>query len=127
MRARTGLWLRRPSRGGKTGDRDVSCRRVAGVNVAACGPVSGVVLRVPGTSADCSQPSSCTCRGFSVAVDPLTEDPPALRGDVRRRRSGSVGGDSSKTTGGSAWVQRRAAVFFCIPLVFFMLVLFGVC
>ncbi|RNC34939.1 trans-sialidase [Trypanosoma cruzi] len=119
--ARTRLWLRRHSRGGRTGDRDVSCRRVAGVNVAACRQVGIVNVEGAWESADCFQPRSCTCRSFSLAVDPLTEDPPAVRGDVRRRRSGSAGGDNSKRTGGSAWVLRRAAVFFCISLFFFFL------
>ncbi|EKF26012.1 trans-sialidase, putative, partial [Trypanosoma cruzi marinkellei] len=89
-----------------------------GVNVAACRQVGGVVLTVSGTSADCFPPSSCTCRSFSPAVDPSTEDPPAVRCGVRRRwRSGCAGSENSKTTGGSAWVLRGADVPFCIPLV----------
>ncbi|KAF8280758.1 hypothetical protein TcBrA4_0094890 [Trypanosoma cruzi] len=89
MRARTGLWLPEASREGRRETAMCLADVLRGVNVRhAAG--DGVVLRVPGTSADCFQPSSCTCRGFSVAVDPLTEDPPALRGDVRRRRSGAL-------------------------------------
>ncbi|RNF07841.1 mucin-associated surface protein (MASP), partial [Trypanosoma cruzi] len=47
--------------------RNLSRRLVAGVMVAACRPVSGVVLRVPGKSTDGFLPSSCTCRRVSPA------------------------------------------------------------
>ncbi|RNC39228.1 exo-alpha-sialidase [Trypanosoma cruzi] len=71
MHARTGLWLRRYSRRGRTGDRDVFCRRVAGVNLAACRQVGIGNVEGAWESSDWLPSSSLVCQSFSHAVDPL--------------------------------------------------------
>ncbi|RNC42182.1 exo-alpha-sialidase [Trypanosoma cruzi] len=71
MHARTGLWLRRPSRGGRAGDRNVFFRRAAGVNVAACRQVGIGNVEGAWESADYFPSCSLMCRSFYHAVDPL--------------------------------------------------------
>ncbi|RNC38351.1 trans-sialidase [Trypanosoma cruzi] len=66
-------------------------------------PVGGVLLRVPGMSADSFPPCSLACRRVFPAVDLLLGI---------SRLCGAM------CAGGSAWVVRRAAVSFCVlPVV----------
>ncbi|RNC51273.1 hypothetical protein TcCL_ESM11626 [Trypanosoma cruzi] len=71
MHARTGLWLRRHLRGGRTGDRDVLCRRVAGVNSAACRQVGIGNVEGAWESSDWLPSSSLMCQSFYHALDLL--------------------------------------------------------
>ncbi|RNC53982.1 trans-sialidase [Trypanosoma cruzi] len=94
------------------------CRYFGGVQ-----PVSGVALRVPGTSADFFPSSCCACRCVFFAVHRLKRDSPAVRSDVRRRlRSGCAGGENSEMSGGRTWAVQRTVVLSCLPLVVCLLV-----
>ncbi|PBJ77012.1 hypothetical protein BCY84_07391 [Trypanosoma cruzi cruzi] len=74
MHARTGLWLRRPLRWGLKGACNASLCRA--------------LLRVPEVGAERFPPSSCRCRSVFLVVYLMAGAFPAVRGGVRRRRSG---------------------------------------
>ncbi|RNC32724.1 hypothetical protein TcCL_Unassigned04641 [Trypanosoma cruzi] len=84
-RTRTGLWLRRPFRGGMTEDCDFILLPCCERDFLGVLPVCGAALKVPGRYAYGFTPGSCTCRRVSLAVHAPTKDSPAVRGDVRWR------------------------------------------
>ncbi|RNC40861.1 ribonuclease HI/exo-alpha-sialidase [Trypanosoma cruzi] len=105
MDARRRFWLRRPSRGGRTGACDLffdtlqACSRLGGVASVArdkCGLLLVQLLHVP----MCISHAEYTLVRDSLPVWVMC-----------------VGRDNSKMTGESAWALQGAVLLFCIPLV----------